>query len=136
MDSFTSSKLTGGSSSPGLYLVSCNLQGATPAKAVVKLEVDSQEHPFFDFYQVLTFVLMGLYHSSCRLLLPVLAPTRAGLPGMESIALDDSYFLARQVGESGLGPLVLYVEQDKSSPYWGLMVMEALQDGGFGEPFS
>ena len=59
LDTFTSTKLTGGVSSPGLYLVTCTAHGATPARAVVKLEVDSHAHPFFDFYQVLIFVVMG-----------------------------------------------------------------------------
>ena len=30
---------------------------------------------------------------------------------------------------------MLYVEQDRASPYWGLMVMEYLPDGGFQDEF-
>ena len=56
MDTFTCTKLTGGNSSPGLYLVSSSAQGATPSSAVVKLDVESQEHPFYQFYQVLKYV--------------------------------------------------------------------------------
>ena len=56
LEKFTFTKLTMGNSSPGLYRVSCDLPGANPARAVVKLDVDSSEHPFFDFYKVLALM--------------------------------------------------------------------------------
>ena len=31
---------------------------------------------------------------------------------------------------------MLYVEQNRSGQYWGLMVMEELSDGGFTEEFN
>ena len=51
LSAFSCSKLSGGFSSPGLYLVSCTAQGAAPDRAVVKLDVESMEHPFYQFYQ-------------------------------------------------------------------------------------
>ena len=53
LENFTFTKLTMGNSSPGLYRVTCDLTGANPAWAVVKLDVDSSEHPFFDLYKVM-----------------------------------------------------------------------------------
>ena len=41
----------------------------------------------------------------------------------------------RQIGLAGLGPDMLYVEQDREGEYWGLMVMEELPDGGFANEF-
>ena len=54
LDSFSCKKLSGGHSSPGLYLVSSTTEGVTPARAVVKLDIESEEHPFYQFYQVLS----------------------------------------------------------------------------------
>ena len=56
--------------------------------------------------------------------------------GSVRISRNNYNFLTRQVGEAGLGPTILYLEQDKSSPYWGLMVMEELPDGGFSDEFT
>ncbi len=39
LDQLTYTALTGGVSSPGLYLVTCAMPGARPSRAVVKLEV-------------------------------------------------------------------------------------------------
>ena len=49
MDTFTCTRLEGGESSPGVYLVRSH--ATSPSTAVVKLEVESMEHPFYQFYQ-------------------------------------------------------------------------------------
>ena len=49
---FSSSKLSGGYSSPGLYLVTSSKEGLEPNRVVVKLEPENSTHPFYDFYQV------------------------------------------------------------------------------------
>ena len=42
----------------------------------------------------------------------------------------------RQIGGAGLGPAVFFLETNKSSHYWGLVIMEYLPDGGFDEEFN
>ena len=49
---FSSSKLSGGYSSPGLYLVTSSKEGLEPNRAVVKLEPDNSTRLFYYFSQV------------------------------------------------------------------------------------
>jgi len=106
LSTFSCTKLSGGFSSPGLYLVSCTAQGAAPTRAVVKLDVESKGHSLYQFYQDLA-TSEGPYQGK----------------------------VSRQLGEAELGPDMLYVEQGRGGQYWGLMVMEELTDGGFAEEF-
>ena len=43
--------------------------------------------------------------------------------------------MLKQLAKENLGPKVLYVEPDRTSSYWGLMVMEELPEGGFSGEF-
>jgi len=92
---------------PVLYLVTCNTPGASPGRAVVKLEEDISLDSFYTFQEALVS-RDGPYQ--CR--------------------------IARQIGDAGLGPHVYYVETNMLSPYWGLMVMEEIPGGDFSQDFN
>ena len=51
LNNFTSTVLKQDIASPGVYLVTCNLPGAKPARAVVKLDMESTSL-FYSFYKV------------------------------------------------------------------------------------
>ena len=82
LDTFTCTKIKQGYSSPGLYLVTCSAEGATPARAVVKLDVESEAHPFYRFYQAgVCEVMMSVIPHLYRVWLTVMDLIKQGCPG-------------------------------------------------------